>query len=170
MAGMDLAAVLSVSRALDTADVRYWVGGGWGVDILVGRQTRDHRDLDLSIDHAALDRTVAALTDLGYAMETDQFPSRGEFACHGVGWVDVHPVELDADRRGGRQRDLVGGWFEYPAGCFTIATIDGHEIPCLTAAQQLTFHTGYEPRPADLHDIALLTDLLDTANYHPRSP
>lgn len=27
------------------ADV--WVGGGWGIDALVGRQTRQHRDLDL---------------------------------------------------------------------------------------------------------------------------
>jgi len=165
---MDIEAVLSVLHALDTADARYWVGGGWGVDVLVGRRTRDHRDLDISIDHTAHDRTVAALTGLGYTLETDQFPSRGEFACPGIGWVDVHPVELDADG-GGRQHDLVGGWFEYPPGCFTTAVIDGHEIPCLTAAQQLTFHSFYEPRPVDLHDIALLTELLDAANYHPRS-
>jgi lincosamide nucleotidyltransferase A/C/D/E len=167
---MDLAAVLSVTYALDTADVRYWVGGGWGVDVLVGRQTREHRDLDLSLDHTALDRVVAALADLGYTLETDQFPSRGEFACPGVGWVDVHPVELAADHQSGRQHDLAGGWFEYPAGCFTTAVIDGHELPCLTAAQQLTFHTFYEPRAIDLHDIALLTDLLEIANYHPGSP
>ncbi len=166
---MDLAAVLSVSHALDAADVRYWVGGGWGVDILAGRQTREHRDLDISIDHTTQAATVAALTALGYTLETDQFPSRAEFVAPGVGWVDVHPVELDG-HGGGRQHDLTGGWFEYPAGCFTSAVIDGHTIPCLTAAQQLVFHTFYEPRPVDLHDIALLRDLLAVDHYDLPSP
>lgn len=166
---MDLAAVLAVLDALDAAEVRYWVGGGWGVDILVGRQTRDHRDLDISIDHTARSRTVTALAGLGYTMETDQFPSRAEFAAPGVGWVDVHPVELD-DEGGGRQPDLVGGWFEYPPGCFTTAVIDGRRVPCLTVEQQLLFHSFYEPRLVDLHDIALLNELVALGQYDPQSP
>jgi lincosamide nucleotidyltransferase A/C/D/E len=156
---MDLVAVLAVLDALDEAEVRYWVGGGWGVDILVGRRTRDHRDLDISFDHTARDRVIDALTGLGYTMETDQLPSRAEFAAPGQRWVDVHPVELD-EHGGGRQHDLSDGWFQYPPGCFTEAVIDGHRVPCLTAAQQMTFHTFYEPRPVDLHDIALLNGLL----------
>jgi lincosamide nucleotidyltransferase A/C/D/E len=169
MAGMDLVAVLAVSNALAAAEVRYWVGGGWGVDILVARQTRDHRDLDISIDHTGQDRTIAVLAELGYALETDQLPSRAEFAAPGRRWVDVHPVQLD-EHGGGRQHDLNGGWFLYPPGCFTTAVIDGHDLPCLTAAQQLTFHTFYEPRPVDLHDIALLNDLLAAGHYDPDSP
>lgn len=168
MAGMDLAAVLTVVDALDSAGVRFWVGGGWGVDVLVGRQTREHRDLDISIDHHARERTVTTLAGLGYTLETDQFPSRAEFAAPGVGWVDVHPVELD-DHGGGRQHDLVGGWFDYPPGCFTTATIDGHTLPCLTVAQQLEFHSFYQPRDVDHHDIALLTALLTTGHYDPHS-
>ena len=49
---MDAADVTTVLDALDQARVRHWVGGGWGVAALTGRQTRAHRDLDL----AALDR------------------------------------------------------------------------------------------------------------------
>jgi aminoglycoside-2''-adenylyltransferase len=165
---MDLAAVVAVLDALEAAKVRHWVGGGWGVDVLAGRQTRDHRDLDISIDHTAQARTVTALGDLGYTLETDQFPSRAEFARPGVGWVDVHPVELD-ENGGGRQHDLVGGWFDYPPGCFTTAVIDGRDVPCLTVEQQLVFHSFYEPRPVDVHDIALLNGLLATGQYDRRS-
>ena len=28
--------------------VTYWLDGGWGVDALYGKQTRDHRDIDIN--------------------------------------------------------------------------------------------------------------------------
>lgn len=157
---MDFAAVLAVLTELDTAGVRHWVGGGWGVDVLVGRQTRDHRDLDLNIDAADEQRALAALGRLGFVVETDQRPARVELAAPGALWVDLHPVEFD-EHGNGRQHDLDGGWFEYPVGVFTSAVIDGHRIPCLTVAKQLAFHSFYPPRPIDLHDIALLRTLDD---------
>jgi lincosamide nucleotidyltransferase A/C/D/E len=42
--------VLEVLSALSAC--RVWAAGGWGVDALVGHQTRDHRDLDLALDAA----------------------------------------------------------------------------------------------------------------------
>jgi hypothetical protein len=39
--------VVDVLERLDRAGVPVWLDGGWGVDALVGRQTRAHRDLDL---------------------------------------------------------------------------------------------------------------------------
>ncbi|MGZ4382041.1 MAG: nucleotidyltransferase domain-containing protein, partial [Gaiellaceae bacterium] len=39
--------VLEVLAALGEAGVRASLEGGWGVDALVGRQTREHEDLDL---------------------------------------------------------------------------------------------------------------------------
>jgi hypothetical protein len=38
---------LSVLDVLRNAGADVWIGGGWGIDALVGRQTRQHRDLDL---------------------------------------------------------------------------------------------------------------------------
>jgi lincosamide nucleotidyltransferase A/C/D/E len=49
--GIDVADVLAVLDALAHAGCRAWVGGGWGVDALVGRPTRSHRDLDLAIEY-----------------------------------------------------------------------------------------------------------------------
>jgi lincosamide nucleotidyltransferase A/C/D/E len=62
--------VARVLDGLDTARVRYWVAGGWGVAVLAGRQTRVQRDLDVAIDAAELDMCLSALNDLGYVVET----------------------------------------------------------------------------------------------------
>ena len=43
---MDADDVLRVIDRLASADIRVWVDGGWGVDALLGRQTRRHHDLD----------------------------------------------------------------------------------------------------------------------------
>ncbi|WP_237283485.1 nucleotidyltransferase domain-containing protein [Streptomyces alfalfae] len=44
MTGDDVLFVLTLLRR---AKLDVWSGGGWGIDALVGEQTRDHRDLDL---------------------------------------------------------------------------------------------------------------------------
>ena len=41
--------VLAVLDLLAAAEVRAWVAGGWGVDALLGRQTRPHCDIDLVV-------------------------------------------------------------------------------------------------------------------------
>lgn len=69
--------------AMDTAGLRTWVAGGWGVDALLGRQTRVHRDLDLALDitHATLDLALNTLEILDYGVETDWRPTRVELAA-----------------------------------------------------------------------------------------
>jgi lincosamide nucleotidyltransferase A/C/D/E len=149
---------LAVLATLDGAGCRAWVGGGWGVDALVGSQTRPHRDLDLAIDGPQERAVLAALGDRGYAVETDQRPARVELRGQDERRVDLHPVWFDASGDG-RQAGLDGGWFEYPRGCFVGGSIAGRAVPCLSRDQQLRFHTGYAPRQADLHDLALLRGL-----------
>lgn len=154
---MLLADVLAVVAALDTDGLRYWIAGGWGVDALVGRQTREHRDLDLAIDASQEGRVLAALGGLGYRIETDQRPARVELGAAGRGWVDLHPVRFD-DSGVGRQADLSGGFFRYPPTAFGAGSLGGRPVSCLSADQQLEFRRGYELREVDAHDIALLRD------------
>src|SRR3954469_14412926 len=115
---MLIRSVLEVLSALEAAGCRAWVARGWGVDALVGAQTREHRDLDLAFDAAGEPLALQALGALGYVVETDWRPARVELAAPGARWVDLHPVRFDADGQG-RQADLDGGHFEYPAGCLT---------------------------------------------------
>jgi lincosamide nucleotidyltransferase A/C/D/E len=159
---VDADEVFGVLDALDGAGVRHWVGGGWGVDALVGRQTRSHRDLDLNVDAADLDRCLEVLRVLGYAPETDWLPSKIEVRAPGDRWVDVHPVTFGPDGHG-KQPDLDGGHFDYPPAAFGRGVIAGRGVPCITARQQRIFHTGYQHRPQDVHDLAQLDELPEEA-------
>jgi lincosamide nucleotidyltransferase A/C/D/E len=150
--------VIEVLDLLDRAGVRHWVGGGWGVAALAGRQTREHRDLDLAVDADGLGTCLQVLGQLGYTAETDWLPVRIELRAPGARWVDVHPVTFDADGHG-HQPDLDGGHFDYPPTAFTTGSIGGRRVHCLSAQQQRQFRTGYEHRPQDLHDLAELDAL-----------
>ena len=150
--------VIEVLDALGGAGVRHWVVGGWGVDVLAGEQTRDHRDLDLLTDAARHDDVMALLEDLGYAVETDWLPLRVEVAATGERWVDVHPVVFDATGHG-VQGDPDGLHYDYAPDVFAVASYDGRTVLCVGLEQQIGFHQGYEPREQDLHDLALLERL-----------
>jgi lincosamide nucleotidyltransferase A/C/D/E len=155
---VNAADVIAVLDAFDRAGVRHWAGGGWGIVALTGRQTRDHRDLDLAVDADDLATCLRVLDDLGYAVETDWLPVRVELAAPGARLVDVHPVTFGPDGHG-RQPDLDGGHFSYPPDAFTSGTIDRRPVPCLSVAQQRRFRTGYQLRPQDHHDLAELDRL-----------
>jgi lincosamide nucleotidyltransferase A/C/D/E len=158
VAAVQLSDVLAVTAALDEARARFWVAGGWGVDALVGRVTRPHRDLDLAVAAGDLDGAVRRLAALGYRPETDWLPVRLELAAPGGRWVDLHPVVFDG-RGDGLQTGLDGVTFAYPAADLVTGVLEGSVLPCLSAARQLVFHRGYPPRPQDLHDLALLAQL-----------
>lgn len=150
--------VTEVLDALDGAGVRHWVAGGWGVAALTGRQTRDHRDLDLTVDARDLSSCLGALERLGFGVETNWMPVRVELRGPGERWVDVHPVTFDLTGHG-RQPDLNGGHFDYPPTAFTEGSIGGRPVHCLSVEQQRRFRTGYQHRPQDLHDLADLDAL-----------
>ena len=156
--GMNLGEVLAVLADLAEAGCAVWVAGGWGVDALVGRQTRLHRDLDLAVDARIETMALRILERRGYRVETDWRPVRVELIAEGRGWVDVHPVVFDATGHG-RQADVGGGQFDYPPEAFDQGALGGVCVPCLSRDQQLLFHTGYEPRAIDLFDLALLRRL-----------
>lgn len=48
--------VLDVLAAFDAGGIDYWVDGGWGIDALLGRQTREHRDPTWASGFGHLDR------------------------------------------------------------------------------------------------------------------
>lgn len=150
--------VVEVLEALDGAAVGYWVAGGWGVDLLVGAETRPHRDLDLAVDGSDHDRCMTTLAALGYVTETDWLPLRVEVVAPGERWVDVHPVNFDVEGFG-IQGDPTDVHFVYPPDVFTAGRLHGRAVPCLSVSQQERFHSGYEPRPQDEHDIQLLASL-----------
>lgn len=153
-----LGEVLAVLAEASAERCHVWVAGGWGVDALVGRQTRPHRDLDLAVDARHERDVVGLLERRGYRVETDWRPARVELVHPTRGWVDLHPVLFDETGHG-QQADLDGGSFDYPPAAFATGSLDATVVRCLSAHQQRVFHTGYPPRPVDAHDLALLRAL-----------
>jgi len=149
---------LMVLETLAQAEVPAWVVGGWGVDALAGRVTREHRDLDLAVRADDLERAVAAVEGLGYTVETDWLPVRVELGGGPGGWVDLHPLAFDAAGNG-VLTGLDGATFHYPAGDFTQGVIGGRLVQCISPRLQRRFHQGYEPRARDLHDLRVLEAL-----------
>lgn len=147
--------MFDVLDALDDASVAYWVAGGFGVALLLGRVTRENRDLDLLVDANDSDACISVLRGLGYELETDWLPVRAEFAASRDRWVDVHPVVFNADGSG-RQEGLEDAWFDYPSSAFATGQFAGRAVRCVSVEQQRVAHAGYTPRPQDVHDTALL--------------
>lgn len=144
---------------LEKWNITYWLDGGWGVDALIGRQTREHRDIDIDFDSRQTDRLLAALLAAGYVMETDWRPVRIELHHPERGYLDIHPFVLAEDGTA-KQADLEGGWYEFEPDYFGRTVFAGRGIPCISAKGQKVFHTGYEPREVDLHDMEMLEEFL----------
>lgn len=151
--GMPATEVHRVLDALDAAGIGVWMTGGWGIDALVGRQLRAHRDLDLAVDSTAgeIDRAVAVLQHLGYvvidAYSEEGRPDRVILQDPRGHQVDLHPCESET------RFDVEHG------GAFAVGRVGGRAAPCLSAAAQLHYHEGYPERPIDRFDVDALRRL-----------
>lgn len=150
----------NVLDLIENTGIRYWLDGGWGVDVLAGEQTREHRDVDINFDSRYNDKLLQILKESGYEIVTDQSPVRVELHHPQLGYIDIHPFVLNNDGTA-KQADLEGGWYEFDADFFGNAIFNGRNIPCISARGQKIFHTGYELREVDKHDMKIIEKLLD---------
>jgi len=151
--------VIAILDALDAASVSTSLGGGWGVDALVGAPTRPHADLDLLIHQAQSEAAILALGSLGFVLTLDQRPTRFVLTGPGGAQVDLHPLQFMPDGSA-RLPGFDGVEFVLPAGSLdAVGAIGGRAVRCLTIGQQLTAHTGYDPTERDLWDMELLDEL-----------
>ena len=162
--------VVRIVDLLETNGLQVWLDGGWGVDALVGRQTRRHDDLDIAIVLAEADAVIASLADLGYQVHADEMPTRLDLRDDQDHRVDLHPLTFDQAGNGLQQ--LQDGRY----GTYTAAGLSGRgrvgrrPVHCLSRDLQLRFHTGYERDDNDRHDIELLRQLADDPVSGSRRP
>ena len=160
--------VIEILDALERASVDAWLDGGWGVDALLGEQTRPHKDLDLIIQVRDTVRTRDVLADRGLR----EF--RGELGSnHVIGdgqrlEVDVHPVRFDEAGNGVYRMENGEDWVFDAAGFGGVGRVGTRPVRCLTAEQQMIDHaTGYEPSETDFADMRLLHHRLGTTLLPP---
>ncbi|BFL47383.1 nucleotidyltransferase domain-containing protein [Lactonifactor longoviformis] len=150
--------LLTVIDLLENAGITYWIDGGWGVDILAGKQTRVHRDIDINFDSQYTEKLLNLLLECGYDVDTDWKPVRIELYSPKYGYLDIHPFVLNEDGTA-KQADLEGGWYEFEKDLFGNADFEGKTIPCISLKGQKIFHSGYDLRDKDKHDILILENV-----------
>lgn len=151
---MPLDQVLRVLDLLAAAGVAsVWLDGGWGVDALLGHQSRPHQDLDLVIEERDLANVVTCLQQASFHELPDGRPWNLVMADHDNHQIDLHVIRLGEDGAG-----LYGSaGAAYPASSLTGAgRIGPRAVRCLTADYQLESHTGYEHDEDDVGDVLAL--------------
>ena len=75
-----------------------YVDGGWGVDAVLGEQTRPHDDLDIAMLHAQVPRLRALLSMRGFREQRrdDSWECNFVLADEAGRRLDVHSYTLDA--------------------------------------------------------------------------
>jgi lincosamide nucleotidyltransferase A/C/D/E len=155
---MTAESALALLDVLSARDVQACVAGGWAVDALLGRQTRDHSDLDLWLPAAHLEPLIVAFAGVGLDR---LFPVPGDrpwnFVLHDGAElrVDLHLYEqLSGDSI--HYGSVVSG-VVFPASALAgRGTIAERTVRCEAPEWAIRWHSGYQPREVDRHDVPLL--------------
>lgn len=141
----------------ESAGIAVYVDGGWGVDALLGRQTRPHLDLDIALPAA----DGACIRQLLIEMGFEQIPAEHTWEHNWVMQdrhlrrVDVHTYILDSSGRN------IGG-LEYEAHHLTGRGTIGHrQVDCIPVDVMIEFHLGYEQDLEDFEDVLALCQAFD---------
>jgi lincosamide nucleotidyltransferase A/C/D/E len=156
---MSGAVVVQLMQLFDQQGIEVVVDGGWGVDALLGEQTRSHGDLDIALQHKDVPQLRALLEVLGYK----DIPCDNTRDCNFVMGddqgheVDFHSYMFDTHGK------LVFG-VAYPLDSLTgTGSIQGYPVKCISARWMVKFHSGYELDENDYRDVSALCERFDIA-------
>lgn len=167
--------VIHIYRRLQAEGIQLWLAGGWGIDALLGEQTRPHKDLDvlLLLDDVARMRELLARD--GYRLK--ELWSENRWVADGQGAetatafvlqdaagreVDAHAIRLDDQGNGLPAWEAERMVFER----HTLAgegVIAGVAVRCITPEMQVLCHTGYMLPDTHVRDLARLQEKYDGA-------
>jgi lincosamide nucleotidyltransferase A/C/D/E len=161
--------VISIYQRLLTNDIQVWLTGGWGIDALLGEQTRSHKDLDVIMLLDDVVRMRELLGRDGYGLKELWSENLWVIDGHGIETaaafvlqdsegreIDAHAMRLD-DRGNG-----VPAWEEAEGFIFKRqdlagkGMIAGFAVQCLTPEMQVFCHRGYELPDKQVRDLEQL--------------
>ena len=146
--------VIELLKVFEDAGVAVWIDGGWGVDALIGRQTRDHADLDVAV-HRENNPIIRGLLENSGYREIKRVDSSEYmyFMKNETGkGIDIHAFGYDENGN-----NTYG--VEYPFGSLTgTGIIGGQAVNCIAPEFMLRFKTGYEPKEKDILDVQALCE------------
>ena len=151
--------VTKLYSRLEALGILIWVDGGWGVDALLGEQTRPHEDLDIAIEQKDVPKLRELLEARGYQHVERDDTSAWNFVLGDAGGrlVDVHVIVFDKQGNGlygpAENGDM------YPTASLTgEGVIGGQPVRCNSPEWLVKFHSGYELDETDYHDVSALCE------------
>jgi lincosamide nucleotidyltransferase A/C/D/E len=154
---MDSKDVVSFCTQIEKLGIEMWINGGWGVDALLGGQTRPHNDLDIFIEEKDVARLRELLETEGYKEIKLEIARPYNFVLgDSMGReIDVHVITYDEEGR------IIYGPIEngdiYPPDLFSgVGVINGKKVKCISPEWTVKWHTGYEPKEKDFQDVSAL--------------
>jgi lincosamide nucleotidyltransferase A/C/D/E len=152
-------AVLEFLDLMEAPSIDMCLDGGWGVDALLGEQTREHGDLDIIVRVEDVPRLLAATGPSGYTRQFGGTETNFVLRTEAGHEVDVHAIAFDG--RGFGVFALPDGrkWPFPPSAFRGRGRVLGKDVRCLSPEAQVQCHAqGYPPDEADLRDMKLLQD------------
>lgn len=141
------------------AGIKVWLDGGWGVDALLGRQTRSHKDVDIVLAVEDVPGLRGLLEGRGFAVARGRPPDYFVLADGRGLEVDVHAVRFDERGDGVYRMQNGEDWIyaaEHLSGRGRVGALG---VRCLTPEAQVLCHAyGYVPTEKDYRDMALLEE------------
>lgn len=137
----------------ESLGITVFLDGGWGVDALLGRQTREHQDIDLFVEETQAARFIRALHQQGFKERTEAYstPQHIVFADADGRTVDLHLFTYTSDG------EIVFEGETYPADTFSgEGCIGEKKVSCIPPQAQVAFHTGYVFDENDVKDVLAL--------------
>lgn len=150
-------AVLEFLNFMEASSIDVCLDGGWGVDALLGEQTREHGDLDIILRVEDLPRLIAVTRAAGYALQPGGTETNFVLKTESGREVDVHAIAFD--ERGFGVFALPDGrkWPFPPSAFLGRGRIRGKDVRCLSPEAQVICHAqGYTPDEDDLQDMKQL--------------
>ncbi len=149
--------VIDFYRTATPLGIEVWIDGGWGVDALLGVQTRPHKDLDIAIEqkHVAVLREFLHKRGYRDVKLEEARPWNFVLGDENGREIDVHVIVLD-DQGNGIYGPPEKGEM-YPAASLTGAgTIEGQPVRCISPEWMVKFHSGYDLNDKDFRDVSAL--------------
>ncbi len=144
--------VIEIVQLFNQNHIDFYIDGGWGVDALLGEQTRTHADLDIAIQHKDVAQIRALLEARGYNDVLRDDTRDCNFVL-GDDWgrqIDIHSYTFDP------AGNHVYG-VEYPSDSLTgTGSVNGHLVKCISPEWMVKFHTGYQLDENDYQDVKAL--------------
>lgn len=171
---------ITLLRRLSSEGIPVWLTGGWGIDALLGEQTRPHKDLDVLVRLDDVVRLRELLAREGYGLA--ELWSENAFVTDGSGTetptafvledeagrqLDVHALRLDEDGTGVPAWNSDEGRLFRPEDLGGRGEIGGLAVRCLSAAMQVTCHEGYVRPDYQVQDLARLQERFGVSDAVP---